>query len=73
MSNPALMPGPATAGGFLLVIAIILPVIGMLLALALRGPYAERIALAVMPAGVAVAVAITGELWRTRSVLQYFV
>jgi multicomponent Na+:H+ antiporter subunit D len=73
MSNPALMPGPATAGGFLLVIAIILPVIGMLLTLALRGPYPERIALVVMPAGVAVAVVITAELWRTRSVLQYFV
>jgi formate hydrogenlyase subunit 3/multisubunit Na+/H+ antiporter MnhD subunit len=73
MSNPALMPGPATAGGFLLVIAIILPVIGMLLALALRGPYPEHIALVVMPAGVAVAVVITAELWRARSVLQYFV
>jgi len=73
MSKLALMPGLATAGGFLLVIAIILPVIGMLLALALRGPYPERIALVVMPAGVAVAVVITAELWRTRSVLQYFV
>jgi multicomponent Na+:H+ antiporter subunit D len=73
MNNPTPMPGPVTAGGFLLVLAIVLPVIGALLALALRVPYAERIALAVMPAGVAVAVAITGELWRTRSVLQYFV
>ena len=40
---------------------------------ALRGPYPERIALVVMPAGVAVAVAITGDVWRTRSVLQYFI
>jgi len=73
MNNPAPMPDAATPGGFLLVLAIILPVIGALLALALRGPYAERIALVVMPAGIAVAVIITGEVWRTRTVLQYFV
>src|SRR5215813_11098176 len=67
------MPDSATAGGFLLVLAIVLPVAGMLLPLAFRGRQAERIALTLMPAGLAVAVAIAVEVWRTRNVLQYFV
>jgi multicomponent Na+:H+ antiporter subunit D len=47
-----------TAGGFLLVLAIILPVAGVLLSLVLGGRHAERIALALMPAGLGVAAAI---------------
>jgi formate hydrogenlyase subunit 3/multisubunit Na+/H+ antiporter MnhD subunit len=73
MNNPTLMPDSATAGGFLLVLAIILPVVGVLLSLALGGRHAERVALILMPAGVAVAVAIAVGVWRTRNVLQYFV
>ena len=67
------MPNSATAGGFLLVLAIVLPVAGMLLSLALGGRYAERVAFIVMPAGLAVAVAILAGVWRTHNVLQYFV
>src|SRR5271167_4954271 len=67
------MPNSAMAGGFLLVLAIILPVVGVLLSLALGGRHAERVALILMPAGLAVAVAIAAGVWRTDNVLQYFV
>src|SRR3974377_2062767 len=67
------MPNSATAGGFLLVLAIVLPVVGVLLSLTLGGRHAERIALILMPAGLAVALAIAIEVWRTHNVLQYFV
>src|SRR5271169_564719 len=67
------MPNSATAGGFLLVLAIVLPVAGTLFSLALGGRYAERIAFIVMPVGLAVAVAILVSVWRTHNALQYFV
>jgi multicomponent Na+:H+ antiporter subunit D len=67
------MPNSATAGGFLLVLAIVLPVAGVLLALPLGGRYAERVALAVMPLGFAVAIAIAAEVSSTRQVMQYFI
>jgi len=67
------MPNSATAGGFLLVLAIVLPVVGVLLSLAVGGRHAERIALTLMPAGLVVAVAIAAVVWRTHNVLQYFV
>jgi len=55
------------------VLAIVLPVVGVLLSLALGGRHAERIALILMPAGLAVAGAITAGVWRARAILQYFV
>src|SRR6516165_6361548 len=67
------MPSSATAGGFLLVLAIVLPVAGALLSLALGGRYAERIAFIVMPTGLAVSIAILVSVWRTHNALQYFV
>jgi len=67
------MPNSTTAGGFLLVLAIVLPVVGVLLSLPLGGRYAQRVALILMPAGLAVAVAIAVGVWRTNDVLQYFV
>src|SRR6516225_3747590 len=67
------MPGSATAGGFLLILAIALPLAGVLFSLALGGRYAERVALILMPAGVVVAVAIGATVWHTHDVLQYFV
>src|SRR5271168_2894476 len=67
------MPNSATAGGFLLVLAIVLPVVGVLLSVVLGGRHAERIVLVVMPAGLVVAVAIAAGVWRTHHVLQYFV
>src|SRR5271169_3068211 len=67
------MPNSATPGGFLLVLAIIFPVMGLLLALFLGGRYAERVAVAVMPVGLAVAIAVAANVWRSRNVLQYSV
>src|SRR6516165_9839349 len=67
------MPSSATAGGFLLVLAIVLPVAGALLSLALGGRYAERIAFIVMPTGLAVSIAILVSVWRTHNTLQYYV
>lgn len=58
----------ATAGGFLLVLAIILPAAGVLLALAF-GRYAERIALLLMPAGFAIAIAILADVWHSQASL----
>jgi formate hydrogenlyase subunit 3/multisubunit Na+/H+ antiporter MnhD subunit len=65
------MPISPTAGGFLLVLAIVLPVAGVLLSLALGGRHSDRIALILMPAGLAVAVAIAAGVWRTGNVLKY--
>src|SRR5271156_1204144 len=67
------MPNSATAGGFLLVLAIVLPVVGVLFSVVLGGRHAERIALILMPAGLAVAVAIAVGVWRAHNGLQYFV
>ena len=60
-----------TAGGFLLVLAIILPVAGILLSLVLGGRYAERIALGLMPLGFGVAAVIAFLLWRSGQPLVY--
>jgi formate hydrogenlyase subunit 3/multisubunit Na+/H+ antiporter MnhD subunit len=60
-----------TAGGFLLVLAIVLPFVGVLLSLALGGRHAERIALMLMPAGLGVAVAIAVGVWRAGDALLY--
>jgi multicomponent Na+:H+ antiporter subunit D len=60
-----------TAGGFLLVLAIILPVAGVLLSLVLGGRHAERTPIALMPAGLGVAAAIAVLLWRSGKPLVY--
>jgi formate hydrogenlyase subunit 3/multisubunit Na+/H+ antiporter MnhD subunit len=67
------MFSPVATSGFLLVLAIMLPVAGVLASLALRGRYAERVALVLMPAGIAVALAIIAQVWRSRNIVQYFV
>lgn len=65
------MAPATTPGGFLLVLAIALPVAGVLLALLLGGRHAERIALALLPAGFAVALAIASQVWSTGDALLY--
>jgi len=61
-----------TAGrDFLLVAAIVLPVAGVLLSVALGGRHAERIALSLMPAGLAVAVAIAAGVYSSGAALTY--
>jgi multicomponent Na+:H+ antiporter subunit D len=60
-----------TAGGFLLVLAIALPLAGVLLSLVLGGRHAEHIALGLMPAGLGVAIAIAVLLWRSGKPIVY--
>jgi multicomponent Na+:H+ antiporter subunit D len=59
--------------GFVLVLAIMLPVVGALLSLLLGGRHAVRVALLVMPLGFAVAMAIAAGVWRSRNVLEYVI
>ncbi len=68
---PMLSAG-ATGGAALLVLAIVLPVTGALLSL-LAGRYAGRVALVVMPLGLALAAAIAAGVWRSHKVLQYVI
>jgi multicomponent Na+:H+ antiporter subunit D len=63
----------ATADGLLLVLAIILPVVGMGVALVLGGRQAERVALFVMLAGLVVAAAIAARIWYTQNTVRYFI
>ncbi len=65
-------PGTATAG-FALVLAVMLPIVGALLSLLLGGRQAARVALFVMPLGVASAMAIAAAVWRSGKVLQYVI
>ena len=67
------MPSSATPGGFLLVLAIVVPVTGMLFSLVLGGRHAERVTLILMPFGVAIAMAIGVIVWRTHNALRYYV
>lgn len=57
----------------LLVAAIIVPVIGMLAALVSGGRHAERIALAVMPVGIALSLAIAIQVAQAGEPLVYIV
>ena len=60
-----------TAGGFLLPLAILVPVAGVLLSFVLGGRYAERIALGLMPVGLVIAVAIAILVSRAGAPLAY--
>jgi multicomponent Na+:H+ antiporter subunit D len=67
------MSNPASAGDFLLVLVVLFPVLGVLLSVALGSRYAERVALVLMPPGLAVAAAIGAAVWRSHNALHYFV
>jgi len=73
MPHPDAISAASTSGGALLVVAIVLPIVGVLLALALGGRHAERVALALMPTLLAVAAAIALCVWRTGEIAQYVV
>ena len=60
-----------TLGGFLLVLAIMLPATGVLLALLAGGRQAERIALAILPVGLIVSLAIAALISHTGQSLGY--
>ena len=67
------MMGATTPGGFLLVLAILLPVGGVLLSFVLGGRFAERVALAVTPLGLALALAIAAGVAHSGQPLVYAV
>ena len=68
-----MIPEETTANGYLLVLAIMLPVIGILLSLAAGGRYVERIAMVLLPAGLVIAAAVFGLVWRDQQSLVYIV
>jgi formate hydrogenlyase subunit 3/multisubunit Na+/H+ antiporter MnhD subunit len=55
----------------LLVLSIVVPIVGMLLAFAVGGRHAERVALATMPIGLAIAVAVAVSLRQSGGTLVY--
>jgi len=61
----------ATTGGFLLVLAIVVPVAGALLAFAVGGRQVERIAMGMMPLGLAIIIAIGVGMQRAKAPLVY--
>jgi multicomponent Na+:H+ antiporter subunit D len=63
----------ATPGGFLLILAIVIPCTGMLLSLVFGGRHVECIALAVTFACVGVAIAIAAGVLRTGKALVYLI
>jgi formate hydrogenlyase subunit 3/multisubunit Na+/H+ antiporter MnhD subunit len=60
-----------TFGGPLLVLAILLPVTGILVSFALGGRFAERVALALTPVGLALALTIAYLVWRSGAPVVY--
>jgi len=72
MPDPAPVLGAVTTpGGSLLVLALVLPVAGMLVAFAAGGRHAERIVLATLPLGLLLAVAIVVALLRAGGPITY--
>ncbi len=63
--------GLGEAPGFLLVLALVLPAAGVLLSVVVGGRHAERVVLAYLPIGVALALAILSGVWRTGAALTY--
>ena len=66
-----LIPETTTAGGFLLVLALVLPLAGVFAALILGGCNARRVAMLTIPLGLALAVAIGVELVQTGQTVIY--
>jgi formate hydrogenlyase subunit 3/multisubunit Na+/H+ antiporter MnhD subunit len=71
MPHPAPVLDAATPGGFLLVLLLVVPVAGVLLAFAAGGRQVERVAFAAMPLGLAIAVAILVAMLQTGGPLVY--
>jgi multicomponent Na+:H+ antiporter subunit D len=70
-AHPTAVAEAATAGGFLLVLSIVVPLGGALLAFAAGGRHLERVALATLPIGLAIAVAIAFTMPSTGAPLVY--
>jgi multicomponent Na+:H+ antiporter subunit D len=65
------IPEATTAGGFLLVLALVLPLVGVLAALTMGGRNARRVAFLTIPLGLALAIAIVVELVQSGTTLVY--
>lgn len=61
---PMLSSGAATPGGFLLVVAIMLPAAGILVTIGCGGRAVAHLRRICLPAGLAIAVAIFGTVWQ---------
>ena len=68
---PNAIPALTTSSGFLLVLALMLPLVGVLLALVLGGRNARRVVFLTLPLGLALAVAIAVEAMQTGHQLVY--
>ena len=71
MTSLATIADPATWGGGLLVLALMLPVAALMLAFVLGGRNAERLVLATLPLGLGVAIAIAAAVIRQGAPLHY--
>jgi multicomponent Na+:H+ antiporter subunit D len=71
MPTAIVLPDATTTGGFLLVLAVVLPVAGVLLSLAFGGPHVERIAFVLLPSGLGVAFVIFADIWQSGHALIY--
>ncbi|HKE92980.1 MAG TPA: proton-conducting transporter membrane subunit [Povalibacter sp.] len=65
------MTTPTTGGGLLLVLTVLLPVVGVLLGLVVGGRHAQRVALVTLLLGLAIAVALTGQLMHSGEAVVY--
>lgn len=63
--------GNILSGGHLLVLALVLPIAGLLLALVAGGRYARTITLCLLPLGLIVSVAIAADVWQSGYALAY--
>ncbi len=73
MAQAAALPDATTADGYLLVLAVLLPVAGILIALLLGSRHVGRIALVLLPVGLTVAAAVLVAVWRSGQTLAYVV
>ena len=68
---PTLLPEATTVGGFLLVLALVLPFVGVLAALTLGGRHARTVTMLTLPLGLVLSLAIVVEAVRSGQTLVY--
>ncbi len=68
---PTLLPEATTVGGFLLVLALVLPFVGVLAALTLGGRHARAVTMLTLPLGLVLSLAIVVEAVRSGQTLVY--
>jgi uncharacterized membrane protein YqaE (UPF0057 family) len=69
MPRPVPVEDMTTQGGLLLVLAVLLPFVGVLAGLVLGGRYAQRVALVTLLPGLGLAIAIADALARSGDTL----